>query len=393
MAEEEERRRLPALGRGRGAGSLSLGIPRGGRAGVSDRRKEDDGLAASSSASTKRLADNAIRSTDNDAVGSRIAAIQHHYLESDPYSLLLGPTMPIAPRPPIINIGTYLRCRAIDTLVDDFLDGGSGQKQIISLGAGSDSRFWRLQADSKRKGKLKHYVELDFAELTISKVEKIVRHRELLSLVSSSEEDVHLYPDRSSIQSKTYSLLACDLRLLDATSSVDEKLKAVLNPDLDTLILAECVLAYLSPASSSALLRYLATLVYRPCAVCYEMCVAGDVESETAEPSKFGTVMLNNLQARSLSMPGSRTYSTVASQAERFQKAFGKDQARPDAGEGSAITLKKVWQTLDNAQKQRLSRLQGLDEVEELEMLLSHYAVSWYNSDIEKISLKLQSSI
>jgi [phosphatase 2A protein]-leucine-carboxy methyltransferase len=201
---DNEQTRTPALGRGRGAaGGISLGLPRGrnvGSGGGSERREGDHQLSASSSSSSSssssyantRIADTAIRLTDNDAVGSRIAAIQHHYLDADRYTHLLGPTNPPAPRPPIINIGTYLRCRAIDSLVADFLDQGPEQKQIVSLGAGSDSRYWRLRDDARTKERIRHYVELDFAELTLSKVEKIVRHKELLNLISPEQSDVHI---------------------------------------------------------------------------------------------------------------------------------------------------------------------------------------------------------
>jgi O-methyltransferase involved in polyketide biosynthesis len=45
----------------------------------------------------------------------------------------------------LINIGTYLRTRAIDLLLDDwFRLAGPRKVQIVSLGAGSDTRFWRL---------------------------------------------------------------------------------------------------------------------------------------------------------------------------------------------------------------------------------------------------------
>jgi hypothetical protein len=47
-----------------------------------------------------------------------------------------------------------------------------------------------------------------------------------------------------------------------------------------------------------ALLEYFASLVKRPYAICYEMCVAGDTKEEVAQESKFGNVMLNNLQVR-----------------------------------------------------------------------------------------------
>ena len=195
MQGDEQRRTssLPALGRGRGTG-LSLGTPRGrgGGRGAARGNEEQPAASSSSSSSSALLADAAIRSTDNDAVGSRIAAIQHHYLDADPYSLLLGPVSAATARPPIINIGTYLRCRAIDSLVASFVEQGTGKKQIISLGAGSDSRYWRLHAQPATRARLRHYVELDFAELTTSKVAKVVRHQELLSAVASEEADVRI---------------------------------------------------------------------------------------------------------------------------------------------------------------------------------------------------------
>jgi [phosphatase 2A protein]-leucine-carboxy methyltransferase len=45
-------------------------------------------------------------------------------------------------KPPLINVGTHHRTWAIDLLVEQFLQRGG--KQVVSLGAGSDTRFWRL---------------------------------------------------------------------------------------------------------------------------------------------------------------------------------------------------------------------------------------------------------
>lgn len=85
-----------------------------------------------------------------------------------------------------------------------------------------------------------------------------------------------------------------------STPTLMATLQNVLDPNVDTLILAECVLAYLSPESSIAMLEQLSSILNRPFAVCYEMCVAGDDQVETssipAPPSKFGRVMLSNLQ-------------------------------------------------------------------------------------------------
>jgi [phosphatase 2A protein]-leucine-carboxy methyltransferase len=85
------------------------------------------------------------RATDNDAAIARLSAVRKGYL-ADPYIAALIPRAHLQqPRPPLINIGTYLRTRAIDLLLDDwFRLTGQHKVQIVSLGAGSDTRFWRL---------------------------------------------------------------------------------------------------------------------------------------------------------------------------------------------------------------------------------------------------------
>ncbi|KAG5460048.1 MAG: S-adenosyl-L-methionine-dependent methyltransferase [Olpidium bornovanus] len=72
--------------------------------------------------------------------------------------------------------GTYCRTAAIDLLVERFL-GSSGAdnapKQIVSLGAGSDSRFLLLKAENRAPSK---YFEIDFLEVTAKKAALIKRH-------------------------------------------------------------------------------------------------------------------------------------------------------------------------------------------------------------------------
>lgn len=97
-------------------------------------------------------ADAPVRATDNDAALARLSAVQKRYL-IDPYISALVPRAHFQqPRPPLINIGTYLRAQGIDELVESWIRV-AGQRaeneedkkvQIVSLGAGSDTRFWRL---------------------------------------------------------------------------------------------------------------------------------------------------------------------------------------------------------------------------------------------------------
>ena len=92
-------------------------------------------------------ADSAIRLTDTDAALARLSAVHKHYL-SDPWIRHLVPRAHLQPpRPPLINIGTYVRSEGIDKLVDRWcaLAAQEGtQCQVVSLGAGSDTRFWRM---------------------------------------------------------------------------------------------------------------------------------------------------------------------------------------------------------------------------------------------------------
>jgi [phosphatase 2A protein]-leucine-carboxy methyltransferase len=98
-------------------------------------------------------ADAPIRQTDCDASAARLSAVQKQYL-SDPFVHFFVPRAQFQqPRPPLINIGTFVRSTAIDELVHQWfsLSQREGKPcQIVSLGAGSDTRFWRIAVGPSR---------------------------------------------------------------------------------------------------------------------------------------------------------------------------------------------------------------------------------------------------
>jgi [phosphatase 2A protein]-leucine-carboxy methyltransferase len=145
---------LNTLRTGRGGPRL-----RGGRRGGGGTSSlEDDGSTEQDNASKDRI----IQQTDYDASSSRLSALELDYL-TDPYAkAFLKPGEQIPRRYPIINRGTYVRSTAIDTLVLRFLQAEPGtRKQIISLGAGSDTRLLRLVGDHAGKVGVVYH-ELDF---------------------------------------------------------------------------------------------------------------------------------------------------------------------------------------------------------------------------------------
>ena len=92
--------------------------------------------------------DEAIRQTDSDAALARFSAVQKGYISDLFVRHLLPRGAHLQPsRPPLINVGTYVRSEGIDQLVNKWFELAAKegrQCQIVSLGAGSDTRFWRI---------------------------------------------------------------------------------------------------------------------------------------------------------------------------------------------------------------------------------------------------------
>ncbi|KAI0776248.1 leucine carboxyl methyltransferase [Trametes elegans] len=318
--------------------------------------------------------DAAIRATDSDAALARLSAVHKGYL-TDPflYSFVTRPNLQLL-RPPLINIGTYVRSEALDEVVGQWLDFSQQEGvrcQIVSMGAGSDTRFWRI-ATGPKKDVLARYVEIDFPQITAKKAMAIRKSKELSATLGRPEE-VSLANGGTTLHSPVYNLLAADLREPPADSLaplLTSGTEPLLSASLPTLLLFECVLVYMIPAASDAILQwytdYFANSASQGGAgvlgcVVYEMFALND---------PFGEVMVNNLKARNVSLPGAEPYPTVASLQDRFLQ-HGWEVAR-------ALTLKDIRREfIEPSELERISQLEMLDEIEELELVLAHYAISW----------------
>lgn len=85
-----------------------------------------------------------------------------------------------------------------------------------------------------------------------------------------------------------YNLIPGDLRTFD---ELHAKLQSVLDPELPTLILAECVFIYIDTKHSSEILRWFAQGYSQAGLACILYDPVGLDDS-------FGKVMINNLQVR-----------------------------------------------------------------------------------------------
>lgn len=275
------------------------------------------------------------------------------------------------------------------------------------------------------------YVELDFAQVTRTKIERIV-HSDLLSApLKTPHGGFAVSPDGSNLDAPGvgYHLMACDVRILvgggspgrttgqpapsasdaAAASPSSETLQAALlskvDPTLPTIVIMECFLLYLDTAVAKALLQYLLSDVLRPSThvgvVSYDVVLSGqtDAQRSGSRPaiSEFGQVMLHNLSARRLEIPGAKAATWPRDHTARLQQALtissgAEGQADPRAPESPSApdspdssllqvrthttALSTVWGDIPADTKARLSQVEGLDELEELELLLKHYTIS-----------------
>ncbi|KAF5624854.1 leucine carboxyl methyltransferase 1 [Fusarium sp. NRRL 52700] len=358
-------------GRGRG---------RGGRAGH---------------ASSAVTHDATIQGTDTDASVSRLSAVDLGYLY-DPYAqyFVQSGDGPVARRLPIINrgvlqnmivmapnvysltpsIGTYTRTISLDTLIEAFLDGdqdseqGAGPKQVVSLGAGTDTRPFRLFSSESRPGLVYH--ELDFEVVTLKKLRTVQATPKLKNILKDAtqltqhswsakptgcEYYCHGQDLRGFSQSKTP-------KEEDGTETTTKEISLPgLRTDIPTLLLSECCLCYLTTTEASDVINFFSSRISSLGTIIYEPIRPDDA---------FGKMMISNLAARRIQMPTLQMYQTPEDQRARMNKA-GFEMVHH-------MTIEGIWQNwVSTDEKRRVDLLEGLDEVEEWKLLAAHYIVVW----------------
>lgn len=286
-----------------------------------------------------------------------------------------------------------MRTTAIDMLVDRFLAAHADKPvQIVSLGAGSDTRFFRLVRRRPELAERLVYHELDFAATTVKKIAAIERTPAALALLegmgrqpgAAEAPSVCLAEDKTTLASASYHVHAVDLRglasaLPDASSTATTPPPGnahtapphtpslpSLSSDTPTLLLAECCLTYLDPPTSTSLLTHFTqTLIPAPtplAIILYEPLYPHDA---------FGRTMRANLASRGIALPGLEAVPTLTAHAERLRGVGFVDEAR-------GCEVGRVWaEWVGPEEKERLRRVEGLDEEEEWVLLAGHYGVVW----------------
>lgn len=257
------------------------------------------------------------------------------------------------------EIGTYTRTTALDRLVGIFLSATEGQeRQIISLGAGTDTRVFRLfQGEGQNK---LIYHEIDFPAVT-DKKSLIVKSAAALQAVIQDPRPVgqtQTWCDDKLPNSSQYWCHGLDLRDL---AKPDVAPLPGLRTDVPTLLISECCLCYLEVTETSKVIKHFTDQIAPLSLVIYEPIHPHD---------PFGKQMVSNLAARHIRMPTLEVYPDTSQQEARLRNA-GFDSAH-------SLSMEGIWDHwVPSEEKERVDNLEGLDEVEEWNLLAGHYSVSW----------------
>ncbi|XP_037766147.1 leucine carboxyl methyltransferase 1 isoform X6 [Chelonia mydas] len=222
-----------------------------------------------------------------------------------------------------------------------------------------DTMFWRLKDENLLP---KKYFEVDFPMIVARKIHNIKSKPPLSKPIMESHSGESFLIDAHSLDSSRYAILAADLR---DSSELDEKLKKFnMDTQLPTLLIAECVLVYMTPQQSASLLKWAANTFQAAMFINYEQVNMAD---------RFGQIMIENLQRRQCSLAGVEACKSLDSQRERLL-LNGWETAR-------AIDMMEVYSYLPQADVKRIEGLEFLDEKELLEQLMQHYCICWAVKD------------
>ncbi|MFH4983633.1 hypothetical protein AB6A40_010342 [Gnathostoma spinigerum] len=298
--------------------------------------------------------DYSVQKTNDDATECKFAAVKLNYYADEFLRHFMHITSEqVIRRDPEISMGYWARVYALQEIVVKFLQIVGSSSQIISLGAGFDTLYWRLKRDGR---KFKKFVEVDFSSVTAKKIRNIRKPSasELVAafsdkLVESSHTDLH---------AGDYHLIGADLR---QSREFREKLESTgIDFNLPTLCLAECVLVYMSSEQSGRLISDLAFWLSTAMFVNYEQVAISD---------SFGDVMRKNLERRGLLLPGLSMCVDIETQSKRFLSSGW--------GFAQAWTMDEIYsRMLSEKEVQRIQKIELLDEKELLHQLLAHYCIA-----------------
>ena len=309
------------------------------------------------------VSDESVMRTNDDATSAKLSCVERGYFEDGFVGHFVRQRGGrAARRSPLVNRGYYARYAAVRRIVREFFAacgqqggaGGVGGCQVINLGAGFDTLYFSLKAAGEWPAGAR-MCELDFADVAHRKASVVRRQAALAALVQAEDgrgDGV------AALRAADYTLVGVDLRDAGAVNrAVFER--AGFEAGAPTLVISECVLIYLPPEKSDALVAWARQAFASAVMVVYEQIRPHD---------SFGRQMVQNIHDRGCPLLGIHAYPELADQERRFRGAGWTGAVGLDM---NAVYRHK----LDPTDVRRIERLEIFDEFEEWNLIQAHYCI------------------
>ncbi|PVV03967.1 hypothetical protein BB560_001542 [Smittium megazygosporum] len=294
-----------------------------------------------------------VQNTSRIAAASRLSAIKKNYINDEYTKYFVKRHTRLSP---VMNRGTYIRFTGIQSVLKKFIEISNSlpsdfsRGQIISLGSGLDTSYF-LNADELYKFK---FFEVDFPAVNKIKISTILSTPELAGKfpVPPVVDEINWTFD-----SPNYSIISGDLCEFDCKIT-NILSKFGFDTSLPTLVIAECVLVYMPAQYSSNVISWLQDRIENLVFICYEQINPHD---------RFGKMMVANLKDQGIHLKGLDEIALLQDQENRFSVSAGFNYSK-------ALDLWSFYQScISEQEKAKISKLEFLDEFEELKILLQHY--------------------
>jgi [phosphatase 2A protein]-leucine-carboxy methyltransferase len=271
-----------------------------------------------------------IRSVEDTAIGAAIgkhSAVDRGYYV-DPY---IGYFVPV-PEGKLShqNLGSHFRRLVIQTAAVHFHDLHGNASQVVVLGCGFDTLFWRLRSSG-----------IEFSQwIDLDKPDVVSRKR------SSIESNVIFAPLLN------YSLLAADLESFESDH---------VPRDMPTLFIDEFSLTYVNERSCEAIARQISSCEF----VSYAM---------TGMRDSFGDMVIRTFDDLGAPLKSWTRTETPEVAVETLRRAGFERVVAVSGDEG-------VRRLLSNEEKEQIARLDFFDNPTGLAMILGHYITIYAGSE------------
>ena len=275
------------------------------------------------------LNDGTVEGTASDVIGFKMSAITRGYYE-DKYLPLFSSDILYGTHLSHQNFGSYIRTVTFEKIVEKFHSLYGDESQVVELGCGYDTLFWRL----RDKGiSFKKWTEID-KKIVVEKKAKILEDNEEFKPL-----------DR-------YALKELDLELEDACDVIEKEIES----DVPCLFIDEFSLIYVDRSSVKK--------IFETIGKHSKWCIAS--YSMTNLDDDYGEIIIEGFEEMGIPL---KSVSLTPSVSETIKMLKECNFEAADASD--AITYAK--RSMSKEERMRVSRLDYYENPGELDFILKHY--------------------